>query len=352
MVAKVILNKISQYSKQPIRRLRKFFGISASDRKNAERKTDFEKLYAQLAISINESFHTSYDDHRKKSAKPKEKYETNNPKSQSNQSAGSESQKSIERTRDSYVEEIVDLTRENFHEEFSELLATQMSRGVLRQIEQQYRADTGYERTFDDVLTGLRWIAALIFLAAIPIILGIIFILIGESWIVFSSSIKFMLLSFSGGGLAIKESLSSLYGTILSMLDMMLISALVMMVTIGGYENTVSRIGLNHAYPRWFGRLDIGSLKIKVAQSIATISSIHLLLNFMMIDVNDGENFNPEVIMWTAIVHVIFVVSALLLAYVNRVSHEDEGPHTNLHRNKEKTRKDLDKSSVSVDMST
>ncbi|MEM6593369.1 MAG: YqhA family protein [Pseudomonadota bacterium] len=272
---------------------------------------DIEVFYEQLASEIKNSFHARYqhDEELDPTKAPKadcakEDYQLN-------------------------VDPIVKTTNARFRDIIAELLAGLMAAGVLRQVEQQYRAGSKHERALDWTLTNLRWVAAGIFIAALPIILGISFILIGESWLILSKSWDFMLNALAGAN--DKKDLATLYGTILSMLDLMLISALVMMVTIGGYENTVSRIGLNHAYPRWFGKLDIGSLKIKVAASIATISSIHLLMNFMMIDSSGQNGFDVETIKWTAIVHGVFVLSALVLAYMNRIAHNEEHPTTHLH---------------------
>lgn len=314
-------------------RLKKWFGID--DPKDRKDVTDFEDLYVELAEAINKTFHEKYS--------PQDNVKGDAPSGTKRPTDESSKTKSAKRSpkqgdRDYDVDELVEKTNVTFEEQFSELLAAQMSRGILRQIEQQYRAGSGGERFFDTVLTKIRWIAACIFLGAIPIVLGIVFILIGESIIILRDSWAFMtgaIEGYSASSNEGKKALASLYGTILSMLDMMLISALVMMVTIGGYENTVSRIGISHAYPRWFGRLDIGDLKIKVAASIATISSIHLLLNFMRIDTYEQGEFDSNVIMWTAIVHIVFVASAFILAYTNRLSHADHAPTAHLHRDKE-----------------
>lgn len=314
-------------------KLKKWFGID--NPKSRKDVTDFEDLYVELAESINKTFHDRYsnEDH----VKDHDPSSSERPTDESSEGQ-TVKRRSTKGSRDYDVDELVKKTNVTFEEQFSELLAAQMSRGILRQIEQQYRAGSGGERFFDTVLTKIRWIAACIFLGAIPIVIGIFFIIAGESIIIVRDSWAFMTGAFEGyspGGNEGKKALAGLYGTILSMLDMMLISALVMMVTIGGYENTVSRIGISHAYPRWFGRLDIGDLKIKVAASIATISSIHLLLNFMRIDTYEQGEFDPNVIMWTAIVHIVFVASAFILAYTNRLSHADHEPRAHLHRDKE-----------------
>ena len=119
---------------------------------------------------------------------------------------------------------------------------------------------------------------------------------------------------------AIKDILNKIVAQILSILDMILIGSLVVMVLIGGYENTISRVGRSHSVPLWFGKLDIGHLKIKVAASIVIISSIHLLMSFMSLKFDMGE-FNTSAIMWITIVHIVFVLSAMALAYMETYGH-------------------------------
>ena len=80
------------------------------------------------------------------------------------------------------------------------------------------------------------------------------------------------------------QPLNKIIFSILSVLDLLLLASLIVMVLIGGYENTVSRIGTSHDVPTWFGSLGITDLKIKVAASIVIISSIHLLTQFMLIE--------------------------------------------------------------------
>jgi uncharacterized protein (TIGR00645 family) len=108
-----------------------------------------------------------------------------------------------------------------------------------------------------------------------------------------------------------------LISDVLSVLDLVLITSLSMMVFVGGYENVIGRVGSNHEYPKWIGKLEIGELKIKVAASIIIISSLHLLLAFMQIDTLNGMNdAQKDALIWTSIVHVVFVVSALMLSVI------------------------------------
>jgi uncharacterized protein (TIGR00645 family) len=86
------------------------------------------------------------------------------------------------------------------------------------------------------------------------------------------------------------------------------------MVIISGYENFVSRFDDAENEMAWLGKIDAGSLKVKVASTIVAISSIHLLQVFLNVGTYDYTQ-----IMWLTIVHMAFVISALLLAYIDRV---------------------------------
>jgi uncharacterized protein (TIGR00645 family) len=100
----------------------------------------------------------------------------------------------------------------------------------------------------------------------------------------------------------------------LSLIDAALIASLVVMVIISGYENFVSRFD-NEDEVHWLGQIDAGSLKIKVASTIVAISSIHLLQIFLNVPkYTDGQ------IMWYTLMHITFIVSALFLALIDRIS--------------------------------
>lgn len=103
----------------------------------------------------------------------------------------------------------------------------------------------------------------------------------------------------------------------LALIDMVLVANLIVMIVISGYETFVSRldVGEDEDKPSWLGKLDAGTLKIKVAASIIAISSIHLLKAFMNV-----QHFGNDKLMWLVIIHLTFVVSALLLAYIDRIA--------------------------------
>jgi uncharacterized protein (TIGR00645 family) len=100
----------------------------------------------------------------------------------------------------------------------------------------------------------------------------------------------------------------------LGLIDAALVASLVVMVIISGYENFVSKFD-DEDQVHWLGEIDAGSLKIKVASTIVAISSIHLLQIFLNVDKYTGEQ-----LMWYTIIHIAFVVSALFLAFIDRVS--------------------------------
>ena len=98
----------------------------------------------------------------------------------------------------------------------------------------------------------------------------------------------------------------------LGLIDAALVASLVVMVIISGYENFVSRF--DHGEVHWLGKIDAGSLKVKVAATIVAISSIHLLQVFL-----NSAQYSPVQIMWLTIMHMAFVVSAIFLALIDRV---------------------------------
>lgn len=101
----------------------------------------------------------------------------------------------------------------------------------------------------------------------------------------------------------------------LSLIDLALVASLVIMVVISGYENFISRIDIAAGEERlaWVGKLDAGTLKLKIASSIVAISSIHLLKAFMNVQQTPNDK-----LLWLVIIHLTFVLSALLMAVIER----------------------------------
>ena len=110
---------------------------------------------------------------------------------------------------------------------------------------------------------------------------------------------------------------SDLVLTILSLIDMTLVGSLIVMVMFSGYENFVSHIDVDQSKDKldWLSQLDANTLKLKVAASIVAISSIHLLKVFMEVDQHENSK-----LMWYTIIHMTFVISALILAVLDKIA--------------------------------
>ena len=104
----------------------------------------------------------------------------------------------------------------------------------------------------------------------------------------------------------------------LGLIDAALVASLVVMVIISGYENFVSRFDQGEVH--WLGKIDAGSLKVKVASTIVAISSIHLLQVFL-----NSVQYTSDQIMWLTIVHMAFVISAIFLALIDKVMKGKDG---------------------------
>ncbi|ACO80218.1 hypothetical protein AvCA_40830 [Azotobacter vinelandii CA] len=104
---------------------------------------------------------------------------------------------------------------------------------------------------------------------------------------------------------------------LLSMIDMALVGGLLVMVMISGYENFVSQLDIDEGKEKldWLGKMDSGSLKLKVAASIVAISSIHLLRVFM-----DAQKIPNDKLLWYVLIHMTFVVSAFVMSYLEKMA--------------------------------
>jgi uncharacterized protein (TIGR00645 family) len=111
---------------------------------------------------------------------------------------------------------------------------------------------------------------------------------------------------------------------VLGLIDVVMISNLLIMVTVGGYETFVSRLELHRHpdQPEWLSHVNASVLKIKLAMAIIGISSIHLLRTFIYAgQLGKAESAYSETgVMWQAIIHTVFVLSAIGIAYVERLS--------------------------------
>ena len=111
---------------------------------------------------------------------------------------------------------------------------------------------------------------------------------------------------------------------VLGLIDVVMISNLLIMVIVGGYETFVSRLELERHpdQPEWLSHVNASVLKIKLAMAIIGISSIHLLRTFLYAGQlgKEGALYTESGVMWQAIIHGLFIASAIGVAYVERLS--------------------------------
>jgi len=165
------------------------------------------------------------------------------------------------------------------------------------------------EEITERALFASRWILAPIFLGLSLALIALGFKFFQQAWHIFSDLI------------AMKE--SALVLTVLAMIDIVLVGSLIVMVMFSGYENFVSTIDSKGTDSLgWLGKMDSGTLKLKVAASIVAISSIHLLQKFM-----DAEKIPNDKLMWYTILHMAFVLSAVMLGVLDKMSFSKHREH-------------------------
>jgi uncharacterized protein (TIGR00645 family) len=159
------------------------------------------------------------------------------------------------------------------------------------------------EKALERLLFACRWLLAPLYLG-----LSLALIVLG---------VKFFQEAFHVFEMVLTVSEADLVLTVLAMIDLALVGSLIVMVMFSGYENFVSRIDHDAGSdaPAWLSKLDSGTLKLKVAASIVAISSIHLLRVFM-----DAQQIANDKILWYVVLHLTFVVSAVLLGVLDKIS--------------------------------
>jgi len=106
---------------------------------------------------------------------------------------------------------------------------------------------------------------------------------------------------------------------ILTLVDITMVGNLLTMVIIGGYSTFVSRLDIDthEDKPEWLQKINAGTLKVKLAGSLIGVSGIHLLITFINIKSYESEN-----VMWQVIIHMVFLLSSVLLAWSEKILHD------------------------------
>lgn len=162
------------------------------------------------------------------------------------------------------------------------------------------------ENIIEAVILASRWLLVVFYLG------------LAAALAIYAVSFGSKLFAFMGNVFELQETDTIL--KMLGLIDAALVASLVVMVIISGYENFVSRFDNAEGELSWLGKIDAGSLKIKVASTIVAISSIHLLQVFLNV-----SQYTDTQLLWQTLMHMAFVVSALFLAVIDRMMAKPKG---------------------------
>jgi uncharacterized protein (TIGR00645 family) len=157
-------------------------------------------------------------------------------------------------------------------------------------------------RAFGALLFGARWLQA-------PIYLGLV---VAQGVYVYRFLVELYHLVTEVAHLNEEQTML----LVLGLVDVAMIANLLVMVIVGGYDTFVSRLYLDDHpdRPDWLSHMDAGTMKVKFALALVGISSVHLLRTFI-----DADDASPRVVVSQVAIHLTFLVSALAIAYTNRL---------------------------------
>lgn len=184
---------------------------------------------------------------------------------------------------------------------------------VLKHMQQTNNyAKTEYKQgnIMSNILFGSRWLQ-------LPLYLGLI---IAQAVYVFFFGVELVHLVAKTTSLIEADIML----IVLGLIDVVMISNLLIMVIVGGYETFVSRLNLegHPDEPDWLSHVNANLLKVKLATAIIGISSIHLLKTFI-----NAENLTDKVLLWQTVIHMTFVLSAIAIAYIDKLTRTPNAAH-------------------------
>ena len=155
------------------------------------------------------------------------------------------------------------------------------------------------------IILGSRYILAVVYLGLVAAL------------VLFAAQYLYKLVSIARQFPA--EDYNAVLIAVLELIDKALVAGLVFTVVVASYDNLVSRLGEGDQDRRvkWLGKLDAGSLKVKVASAVAAISLIHLL----QIHLN-SERYTGDQIFWKVVVHITLITTAVSLGFLDRLTEK------------------------------
>ena len=165
-----------------------------------------------------------------------------------------------------------------------------------------HKAERAHLRLLGAFIFGSRWLQVPLYLGLIVAQCVYVVLFLKELWHLISHATTF------------NEQQTMLI--VLALIDVVMISNLLVMVIVGGWETFVSRLELqNHPdQPEWLSHVNAGVLKVKLATAIIGISSIHLLKTFI-----NAASYDEKTLMWQTLIHITFVLSAVAIAYTEKL---------------------------------
>ncbi len=195
-------------------------------------------------------------------------------------------------------------------------------------------ANRGFRRTLSNLIFLSRWLQAPLYLGLIVAQGVYVYRFMVELWHLIDHSVfgdKAALTTAAaalGAPNASAETVIML--TVLGLIDVVMIANLLIMVIIGGYETFVARLYLDgHPdQPEWLSHVNAGILKVKLATALIGISSIHLLKSFINASdmLNQPGGTGGQALLWQVVIHVVFLFSALALAWIDRLTWTGHAP--------------------------
>jgi uncharacterized protein (TIGR00645 family) len=188
------------------------------------------------------------------------------------------------------------------------------------------------EASFEKLIFFSRWFQAPMY---VGLIIGSVLysgVFLYKLWGIFEEAIRG--LGGHGGHEHGRELSEVVLLGVLGLVDMLMVANLVVMVIIGGYSTFVSRLEIEHHAdrPDWLQKVNAGTLKVKLAASLATVSGIHLLQSFVQIH-HEGLRVDlsgqvlpvsQQPVVWQIVIHVVFLLSTMMLARADKVLHSSE----------------------------
>jgi len=182
-------------------------------------------------------------------------------------------------------------------------------------------ADQTYRKFLSSLIFGSRWLQVPLYLGLIVAQCVYVFLFLKELSHLMTHATEFN-----------EQQIMLL---VLALIDVVMISNLLVMVIVGGYETFVSRLRLegHPDQPEWLDHVNASVLKIKLAMAIIGISSIHLLKTFIEAGNlgSEGAKYTEAGVMWQTIIHGMFILSAIGIAYVDKLganAHESSAKST------------------------